>query len=336
MGGSALSFAKVRRHDREEFLQKLDQVVLVLAEMFQYFEVPKWIRNKQSFGDLDIVVVGESSQVSNETLIQRFCCQEIVRNGPVISFDYNELQVDLILVDSKVFRSSVDYYSWGDCGNLIGRIARHVHRDLKFGHDGLSFVLRDETNNHIIQTIPLTNNIGITLQILGFGPEWFDGFDGEEDVFQYVMDSDYFDPTIFFLHNRNHVDRVRDRKRKMYNSAIKYFTQKSGMVGDEPYVGRPCQQFTFEYLCDWFHWLPETVVDLRQTHERNKRIRKLFNGTLLSQEFFVSGPDLGDLIRGFKKYVEQHSLDDWLLRFENNPTALLNILRGIKEDLPKE
>ena len=53
--------------------------------------------SKESFGDVDIVYsTTDDEPFSVESLQQEFNPSRVVRNGEVTSFDYKELQVDLI------------------------------------------------------------------------------------------------------------------------------------------------------------------------------------------------------------------------------------------------
>lgn len=322
MGGNALSPGKVRRHSKDEYTTKSSLVLKKLKEEFPMVEIPPHIRNKESFGDLDVVVAGEVELFSDKTMREMFGCSEIVRNGNVISFDFQELQVDLIFVPKHIFKISVSYFSWGDCSNLIGRVARHLHKDLKFGSDGLSFVVSDPKTNHKIDTIYLSQDMHFILLFLGFGPEWLDGFDTEEQVFKYIMDCEFFDPTTFFLHNRNHVDRVRDRKRRMYRAAVDYFVTHSGLTGEEMYVGRPEERETEEYIDSWFSFFLSEKNDILLEHERNVKLRSLYDGNIISSEFSVSGKELGELIRKLKKYANENNLEDWMLKISSDQESL--------------
>ena len=61
MGGNALKQfgMETRRVDREEYIQLCDELVEALHVEFRV-DIPKSLRHKQSFGDIDVVVTSRS------------------------------------------------------------------------------------------------------------------------------------------------------------------------------------------------------------------------------------------------------------------------------------
>lgn len=99
MGGNALKNTTTRRYAADEYfavaeevMQKLiDNIGVVQADVIEAY------RTKESFGDADILYSTAPGQGIHVADIQRFFNpNEIVKNGDVISFDYKELQIDLI------------------------------------------------------------------------------------------------------------------------------------------------------------------------------------------------------------------------------------------------
>lgn len=218
MGGNAIKNA--RRLDKDDYFAMVEEVSEILKP-YAKFDIVKAYREKQSFGDMDIVVQKpKHGWVDwNEILTQSFNSKEIVHNGPVISFEYKGFQIDLISTPVEHYDFAVNYYSYNDICNLIGRITHKM--GIKFGHDGLWYILRDGDTK--IADLLITTDFKKALEAFDFSYERFvEGFDNLEDIFNYVSTNKYFNPDIYLLENRNHTARVRDKKRKTYTSFLEW------------------------------------------------------------------------------------------------------------------
>jgi hypothetical protein len=126
MGGRALKGENTftRRYEREEFEQLSKELMVTLKDTFKRVEMPLFYKNKQSFGDADIILSMEDFNGNMRTYIEdTFSPNEIFHNGNCWSFDYKELQIDLITVAGEDFDSNYNYLSYNDLGNYIGKIA---------------------------------------------------------------------------------------------------------------------------------------------------------------------------------------------------------------------
>ena len=176
MGGNALkSFGSTRISPdtyhifKPTFIAILNQI---LPE--SRIDVPTSYHNKPDFGDLDVVVENNArvhlSDHDIASILSNHYQEPVpfIKNGPVTSFGLPTpeglFQVDLIYTPTPVIDFAVEYYSWNDVGNLIGRIAHKM--GLKFGHDGLRMVVRENTN--VLGTVPITLDYDAALEFLGF------------------------------------------------------------------------------------------------------------------------------------------------------------------------
>lgn len=185
------------------------------------------IRQKESHGDIDIVI-GVDRGVSGKrdykdvmwrnskvpTTEQFTTAEYLVRlsgyvphvNSNTISFPYNGFQVDLTFIPLEDYYSSINYNSWGDCSNLMGRVFHKM--GLHYGHIGLSFWIRQgmfdnditwSDNDHIYEKVILTKDMKTICEIGGFDYDrWRDGFDTNEEVYQFIADSKYFRKELFY------------------------------------------------------------------------------------------------------------------------------------------
>lgn len=123
MGGRALKLVPTRRYDRSEFEIISKELIEILSKTFKKIAMPLYYNNKLSFGDADILVQSNDKVHMREYIETTFNPGEIFHNGNCWSFDYKELQVDIITTSAEHFDSNFMYLSYNDLGNLIGRIA---------------------------------------------------------------------------------------------------------------------------------------------------------------------------------------------------------------------
>ena len=101
---------------------------------------------------MDILYVSQDNINIINYIKEIFNPKEIYKNGDVISFSYEinsfseeYFQIDLIKCENESEKLSMSkyYYSYGDLGNILGRITKKY--DIRFGHKGLFINLLDET-----------------------------------------------------------------------------------------------------------------------------------------------------------------------------------------------
>lgn len=205
-------------------------------------------RNKPDFGDLDLLVsepllLPPRPELSLREYIGirlKDISQEVVHNtarrsseeqtecgsdecfesrASTISFEYKNFQVDLIFTPEPLVEAAHLYYGYNDLGNLLGKIAKA--QGLRYGHKGLYWEYRRGTQH--IKDLYVTRDLEVIADMLGVDAEvWKKGFDTLEDIFEFVVNSKYFDTSIFQHENTNCVDRIRNRKRKVYEQFLQY------------------------------------------------------------------------------------------------------------------
>lgn len=292
MGGNALKKVETHRLPAKEYFELVREFEFVFSSVFGF--VPRVIRaynNKESFGDADFLV-DASLLPPNwiEMLVSgfRLTTDDYVKNSNVVSMNYKNFQVDLIVTAREHMGSSMFYFSYNDFGNLIGRIGHKL--GIKIGHKGISIVVRHkDRNDHILREIFLTNDTSVALDILGLDrARYIAGFDTLEDIFKYVSSSKYFDPEIFSLEHRSAVSRIRDKKRATYSAFLKWvqtetptrnhdFSEKSELGGYSirlPY-------YNTEVL-PRFPWVEQEVNTIIAQEELDIQFKKVYNGEVVS------------------------------------------------------
>ena len=328
MGGNVFK-GKTRRLDKAAYEQVAAHAAAALRELYPSSKVsviPSY-GAKCDFGDLDVLISDEGlkSQEDYENLKrmtqEHFGAVGWERNGPVASVDYHKpplndelgFQVDLIKQDARTYEYGLAYFSFNDLGNLLGRIAHAM--GVSHRHDGLYWYFRDST--YLFKEIELTIDPAKTLTFLGLPPERFaQGFDTLEDIFRYVSSSEFFRPEIYLLHNRNHVGRIRDKKRKTYMAFIDWCktnctTATAPLPADKSVWFERIQQF-------FPHFEDEHREALRQFNE-NRAVKEKFNGQLVSEITGLTGPELGTLMRRIRaSFGNDKALIDFMLNSSNS------------------
>lgn len=202
MGGNALREGLTRRFDASEYHELSPEILKLLNDAFpnRRAAIIASYREKESFGDIDILIASDDIKDVRESIERVFRPSEIIHNGTVWSFDYKAIQVDLIMTPDSKFDIGYEYFSNNDLGNLIGRIANKF--GLSYGHDGLWMKVRDKMN--VIGKILLTDDIKIIIPFLGYDYSVYEkGFDTIEEIFEFVVSSPFYSYDIFDFANRN-------------------------------------------------------------------------------------------------------------------------------------
>ena len=312
MGGNALKHTVTRRYDADEYFETIKRVISEMVfptaiDSFRRINVLPAYRNKESFGDMDVLIeTYPGDNIDWAKLIQEsYQPNEIVRNSNCYSFNFRQLQVDFILTPCQEYETAYAYYSWNDLGNLMGRVAKKL--GFKYGHVGLSYKVRRNNSIHsVFNEIVVSRNQRAIFEFLDYDYDRFlKGFDTLEDIFTFAASSKYFNKNIYLLENRNHVSRTRDKKRMVYNEFLKWcsvkeglneypwptFKETDGYLGDQEFVHQACKTF---------HGFAEERMKIEQELLFAERTREKFNGEIVKELLGISGIELGNWMKDFK------------------------------------
>lgn len=312
MGGNAFNHVGYTsgRMNKEEYYKIQGEIFSVLHELEIYgLQVP-FVSEKESFGDIDIVVVKENDRNVKEIIcgnIDKFGIREelVFRNKDVISILYKEkYQIDFIFTNYDERDYHQAYLAYNDLGNLIGRIIKES--GFQHGHNGLFYVYRE--GNHYKELIPLTKEYDVALEILGLDVDkFYSGFDTFKEMFEYVTSCKYFKKSRFALENLNNRNRVRDKKRKVYNDFLKYIETVEDSDNDVP------SPF------DEFPWLQEKCDKIRESRIHKNLLRDKFNGNNINKWTGMTGGKSSERAL-FGKFMEYVQYQEGFENFLNNCT----------------
>lgn len=316
MGGLALKNTPTRRYERAEFETVTNELTATLRKTFKRVEMPLFYRKKESFGDADYILSMDGYDGNmREYITETFSPNEIFHNGNCWTFDYHQLQVDLITVSGAHFDSNYNYLSYNDLGNYIGKIAHGF--GFKYGQEGLMYDHYFKGSN--IGRIIVSKNYDKIYEFLGLDyNRWKQGFDTLEEIFEFVSTSKYFNWEYLQLENNNRVNRERDVKRKSYMSFLDYI---------EEHVKDDNHRYEYEknksvYVDKAAKFFPEAGIELeirRLEYENCKSlyIKSKFNGGDVMMRYGLKGKELGDAMTGFKTVIgnifANESYEDYII-----------------------
>jgi len=307
MGGNALKNVITIRKNLKDYVILKNNILSILDKYVickSTIEIPE----KLDFGDLDIIYIQDKNINMKELIIKLFSPKEIVMNGDVISFDYENFQIDLIKCENKESLIMYDFYlSYGDLGSIIGRIANYY--GLKFGHAGLWMNLLENTIDNksdvnfqtTITRIDLTNNPNEICEFMDLDYNlWKIGFSNKKGIMDFIIKSKYFLPEIF--NNLNYDHRDRAKLRPFYKEFLEYIKidfnsiQKASLTKSE--IGINYQKEAI--ICFNKEKELEEIVNKIKI---NKIRKEKFNGKHLI-ELGINPKNINKIIQEFKIHIE--------------------------------
>lgn len=307
MGGRALKTAFTRRYEKAEFLALKDEVVKILDKEFEYKTVPLYYRDKESFGDLDVVIAWEPGQCDDGNAIRAyiestFKPTEIFHNSNSNSwsFDYKECQVDFIMCPKADFWCYYHYFAYNDLGNFIGVLARNI--GLKYGQEGLFYdhYFKEKNVGRIIvsKTYPEIFKF-LDLDYLMF----MRGFNNLEEIFAFITTSKYYNGEFFQLSALNKINRERNLKRTSYMAMLDYI-ETNPKESSFQYVEdkTPYIKMANDFFPE-FNYKEETR---RLEYEmcRELYVKSKFSGDMVREKYGLTGEELGTAMGEFKAHYK--------------------------------
>lgn len=306
MGGNAMKHVGVTRQPAADYRAITSAVIDRLRALFPGIGCQPILAyaSKESFGDSDILI--ESTRLPPGWIDQikaAFAPQDLIVNGDVVSFDFRSMQIDLITTPADEMAFAASYYAFNDLGNLMGRIAHKM--GLKYGHDGLWKLLRDQ--DQVFAEILITRDVAKTFALLGYDhARYLQGFDTLQDVFEFAASTPYFHRQIYLLDNRNAASRVRDAKRPSYTAFLQWIDDKpeldrytwSAWDGGQKSAERDAERADWEQRIfnDIFVEARPQYLAAIEEHATHKRAKLVWNGAIVGAQTGYQGRELGEFM----------------------------------------
>ncbi len=311
MGGNALKNTYTRRYNKDEYLVLKEYIISKLRshDAFKYRKINdiQAYKQKETFGDMDLLISSDNLPHNTWPIVKELLKpNQLVRNGSVTSLDVQELQVDLILAPDDEYDITAIYFSYNDLGNLIGRVAYNL--GFKYGHNGLSYTVRDN-NKNVVEEVNISKNPIDIFKFLGYDFKTYEnGFNTLEDIFNFTITTEYFNKAYYNLESRNYASRIRDRKRATYRGFLEWIEQRTDLP-EYDYINKK-----ETHLQRAFNTFPEFKIKYEEAMQKYNNIQKRkekFNGAMVSELTGLTNDLLGQWIQGYIK--SKPNFNDWIL-----------------------
>lgn len=313
MGGNAVApYVKTVRLDVENYKRLEAKTLSMLQKKFPNgrFNVVKYFTNKQDFGDVDMMYNVEDNEAFleqlPELLMEEFSATKklpVVRNGSVTSVgvpvDANEkdyFQLDFLYYSKENWDHAEFFLDYNDVGNLLGRVARFA--GFKLSDKGLFFPYKNE-HGQVLKDLLVTKDPLETMKVLRLDKTLYDrGMDSMEDVYHFVMSSDYFVRETFLAENQNNGLRKREKKRGAYKLFLEYLESVELPSTTYSFEDKHLARLTaLEYAVDLLPEFKERYLETHKNAEFMRVFKKHFNGNLVTQLTGLTGKELGEFMK---------------------------------------
>ena len=253
------------------------------------FITPRTLDDKKSFGDLDVLCDGNYKQDIITILIDKGIPYKC--SGTTISYlSKDNIQVDILLTPTTELEYASNYYSFGDISIIMrvmfkGSGFKHSSKGLKYIHEKYGIEHKFDYTLHYTMLLML-----LSLDANKF----YSGFSDENDLFEWITQSPYFDSSKF--HDIEYMfsgkTRKNVKKRKMFMSFMGYVKNrnfKEPISIPSPYDDLDTRigiDFKFEKL-------------LKEKNDK-KLYHSKFNGIIVNQITGLEKRDLGLFMTAFK------------------------------------
>jgi hypothetical protein len=135
----------------------------------------------------------------------------------------------------------------------------------------------------------------MALDILGYGNKYqTTDFNTTEDIFTFAISSPYFSTWNYQLENRNHVGRIRDKKRKTYMEFLEW------MKGKQLPSERRSKDLGLKVAAELKPHVAQEFMHATLDYFRTERVKNKFNGELVSRLTGLTGKELGGFMSDYR------------------------------------
>jgi|GEM_PF-1347328 len=309
MGGKALKKYGVftDRKDTDEFLRigkKMQDIVM--SEAGLETAIVRCFAEKKDHGDLDLLIkipertFGTGGGINLLSFVENIIKPNAIHNnGGVISFDFEDFQIDFIPIEESGWEIANTYFSFDPLGNIMGKTYHKFN--LSYGWDGLFYKFRnfDGRSTH---KIPISKDPRAIFEFCDYDYDrYLLGFNSIDEIYDFVMKSKFFDTGIFQFEDLNHIDRKRNKKRKSYNEFLTFMNENN--IGTK-YTFDKNKENYIDFIDKSF---PDALLKIeldkiRKQDEFYLQLSKKFNGKIVMEWFpDLKGKELGESLRLFKE-----------------------------------
>ena len=246
MGGNL--FKNISRHGTKRLEEKSFKITKILESFsIDYRHIP-YLSEKSSHGDLDIIVSRETltddfieyivnnfqyainGKFTNYWLLEEHQRVEVKHKLDTLSFNYDGLQTDLIVISQESIDFSQMYHAYNDLGGIIGCITKQLGYNL--GREGL-FNEHVPIDGYGKYKIYLTKDFSVFLDKFELDDSIYYGdktLANVRELFEYLKSWKYFNSDWMNPHLMNATRRNRAAKRKVFNEVTDLANNQGGVL----------------------------------------------------------------------------------------------------------
>lgn len=257
---------------------------------------------KADYGDLDVLYITNAAFDMRKFIIDHFKPVVIESNGGCMSFTITtglipaDFQIDFVGVREHQIESEIFYRSYGDMGNIIGRITSYY--GIKFGGQGLwvDYEFKSQSGKINNSEIMLTTSPSEICKFLALP---YVDFTTEIEMFKWIVSSTWFCIEAFETLNAEY--RRRTHKRPGYMRFMEFLDVTNIKPADTESTSIVHNRRRQDEAIMYFNKQVERqeAIDLKTLTEARQM---KFNG----QHFMslgITGTDIGRKINDFKNHI---------------------------------
>jgi hypothetical protein len=320
MGGHIYNFLRM---PAAQYRERELQVLSILGQLGVHARVPRYIAEKPDFGDMDVVVRTNDIENLREGLLRyttmagkHVFTQATPATKTGFSCAMSDLQVDIIRATPMNVTRTVEYLSFNDLSNILGKIA--VRMGCRYDHRGLHFIYRG--TGHFKREIQIAYTMNSVCEYLGLDPRpWQRGFQTFDEMFEWVTSSPFFSPE--FVTGGGPAKVKRRRRRRTIAAFIDWLNER-GMDRRETPPALPWLEQVYA-LDDLERFnepntLETWLEQVRADEVRAQKVAAKFNGRLVMELVpGLEGKRLGEFMTRMKAVqyltVGRIGFSEWVL-----------------------
>lgn len=302
MGGRCFSYLGIeaRRIDNAEYLKFVQLVESKVFPLFNKGHSLQCCNQKLNHGDYDgLISEPINTYTSYKDQIKNVLNpSHIHNNGGTFSVLVDNFQLDFTYVSPQFWETSILYFNYDPFANILGRCSRFCNRNLRFGHWGLKYEIYNPDRSVHLDDVILTTNKDEILDFFILNKDKYGKFETEQNIFDYIISSDYFTPLAFDWMELRHEDRIRNRKRPSYCRFLNYIENKNF---EKNIIKNHIKE---EFLSSYFNInINNLYMKALKKYEEDLIIKRKFNGNLVMKITGLRDKQLGNYIKSFKDSI---------------------------------
>ena len=322
MGGNLFKNERMTRDEYVTLQIAIGSRVNDLYYMGEGFKlaIPLTFRVKDDFGDLDVVIASKAFKDKRDILSNQNQLRHLLRD--VFNFDefsWNDTvlsvnmpfssngerrfaQVDFCFFPEEDFNTAVKYMSFGDTSNMIGVIMNEAF-GMRLTHRGLVLPVK-LSDSQVLGEVVVSKDWEKILKFADLDYSfWAHGFVKQNQVFNWLADSKYFNADFFKFENLNHQNRTRNRKWAMYSDFVKWIS-----VCEKALRKEPPQSHIYHLWRAIGHFDTDSFVtdasELIYEFNFAKASSEVWNGKHIQEITGLSGEALGKCKKDFESFYK--------------------------------